>query len=373
MTEATFSKPKLHQPDPWASWLLRSDRMTPWMLAIGCGGAVALIYLGAAVLSGTLWLKSGQGLMQDWLPWLWVGIFNPVVAGYYLWTLTAIGDLIEHLEKSNIVDVDPVKLSQVTRVYQQRWRIYLAAAIAACQCVIFFITRSDLNNWVSTALLPKLAGTVVTFPIVYMGTLLVLNLIQNIWILHELFRQKPLKINPWHPDRSGGLRPLSEYSIKTAYLVAILGVMVGLIQYQLISQGLGARYSWMQMGILFLYGGLSIVCFFGPLFAAHNGMKAAKEGDLRKISQQFKREYDQLQKTLDSEASVLQAGSEKIAELQKLYDLTEQFPIWPFDFKTLRRYVLAAATPAAPLVLNVLQDVGLKLLKSGILPWGGGS
>ena len=109
-----------------------------------------------------------------------------------------------------------------------------------------------------------------------MGSILVLNLIMNIWILHRILVKKKMNINPLHPDRCGGLRPLSTYALKTAYLIGVLGFMVGLIEYQFIIQGLGKEY-WFVHLIIPLHFTLSISCFFGPLLAAHEGMSNAKE------------------------------------------------------------------------------------------------
>ena len=218
------------------------------------------------------------------------------------------------------------------------------------------------KSWTGSGLLPNLSITLATLLVVYAGSKLVLNQISNIQILHRILRRKQLNLNPLHPDRCGGLRPLSDYSIKTAYLVAILGAWVGIVGYQIITQGSKQDY-WSIGLIAVLYVSISVSCFFGPLLTAHRGMQKAKEALLHDISQQFRSDYSQIRNNLNEDAETLKKRTEKIRELRAFYTITDEFPVWPFDIQTFRRYLLTIPTPLLAPLIGLLQKFYEVLLK----------
>ncbi len=241
----------------------------------------------------------------------------------------------------------------------------LALGSAVTFSIFVFITRSGLNDsWTGSGILPALAVTITTFVMVYMGSMLVLNLITNVRVIHSILESKELQLNfnPLHPDRCGGLHSLSDYSLKTAYLAAVLGILVGLIEYQFITQGVGRVY-WFVHLIIPLHLALSMACFFGPLLAAHRGMRKAKDELLHEIARQFQTDYSQIRLSLTKDAETFKKGNEKIKELRAFYTLTEEFPVWPFDVQTFRRFLLTVPSPLLPLLPKL---IGTLLKKWGI-------
>lgn len=295
---------------------------------------------------------------------IWLLFINPVALGYYLWSFQAIDNVIQDLEASDVVETDKSEIDRITlNPYYQRWRKFLALGSAVSFSIFVFITQPSLKkNWYGSGLLPAMSVTIATFAVVYLGSILVLNLITNVRILHRILGKKELNVNPLHPDRCGGLRSLSDYSLKTAYLAAILGIMVGLIEYQFITQGVGRVY-WFVHLIIPLHVAVSMACFFGPLLAAHKGMKKAKEEILNEIARQFQADYSQIHANLAGDAETFKKGTEKIKELRAFYTLTDEFPVWPFDVQTFRRYLLTVPTPLLPLLPKL---IGLLLKKWGI-------
>lgn len=349
-------KQSFYRADPLARLLLDRWRLTPVSFGLLCSVVTAALYLLVALISNTLVLQSGHGLLQDWLPWLWVLAFNPVVAGYYLWAIKAIISLIYSLERSEVMDVSQEEIEQVSQLYQPRWRALLALVIAVGQSLFFLVSRANLKNWTGSGALPALAGAIATLVVVYMGSMLVLTLITNVQLLHQVLGNKKLNINPLHPDSCGGLRTLSRYSLNTAYLAAVFGAMIGLIEYQFITQGLAGLNSPLHL-LIVLYIVLSLACFFGPLLAAHQGMKEAKERLLSAIAKQFQEDYSRIQSSLHADAETLKKESAKIQELRSFYTLTNEFPVWPFDLKTFRSYLLSVTTPLIPPLIAIAQKL----------------
>lgn len=360
----SLQKRKFYRSDPIASLLVENIHLSPLGFGLLSIPMTTGLYLLAAWVSNTLWSKSGQvGLMEDWFPWIWVVFINPVVLGYYLWSFQAISNVIQDLEASDVVETNTLDIDRIAlNPYYQWWRKFLALGSAVSFSIFVFSTRPSLkNSWTSSEPLPALTVTIATFTIVYMGSMLVLNFITNVWILHRLLERKELNVNPLHPDRCGGLRSLSDYSLKTSYLAAILGIMVGFIEYQFITQGVGRVY-WFAHLIIPLHLILSMACFFGPLLAANRGMKKAKEKLLHDIARQFHADYSQIHASLTGDAETFKKGTEKIKDLRAFYTLTDEFPVWPFDMQTFRRFMLTVPTP----LIALLPKLTALLLKK----WG---
>lgn len=79
-------------------------------------------------------------------------------------------------------------------------------------------------------------------------------------------------------------------------------------------------------------------------------MKKAKYNLMSKIAKESYTTYANIQNNLKT-SKIVSQELRKIRELRFLYDLTDKFPVWPFDFQTVRNYFLSASTPIiTPLV-----------------------
>lgn len=344
-----------YRADPIASWLIEKCHLTPVTLGMLSIVITSGFYLIAATVTKTLILHEEHlGLLQDWFAWVWICLLNPIIFGYYLWSFKAIYRLIEYLEKSDSVDTTEAEIKSVLLPYQKSWRQFLALGAAIAFGIWYFSVQQDVYNWTgSDGSIPALTGAINAVAIFYAGSILVLNLTTNVWLLHELLGKdnKRLNINPLHPDRCGGLSPLSQYSLNTAYLAAIIGTMITLSKYQFISQGIAQEYWYFNL-IILLYIPISLICFFGPLLTARRGMRKAKEELLSEIAKQFQADYKRIHTSLSSDGEILKKETTKLQELRSLYTLTNEFPVWPFDVTTLRQYLLSVVTPLLPLLLK---------------------
>ncbi|MEL6556225.1 MAG: hypothetical protein AAFQ63_22625 [Cyanobacteria bacterium J06621_11] len=367
----------LYRFDPIANFIHKKLQLSPFLFGLLNAVNGTLVYLLTAWASNTLWpdpTTQAKELLEDWFPWMWVLFIVPIVLGYYLWSFRAINEVIREFSASDVADIDESEFAEISQIivniYRSKWRKFLALASAAIFSIFVYITRDSLgNSWTSSHILPRVMLTAITFAVVYMGSILVLNLISNIGILHSILQteleKQDFKINPLHPDKCGGLRCLSDYAIRTAYLAAVLGIMVGFIEYQFITQG--TEIAWYVHLIVPLDILLSIVCFFGPLVAAHRGMKRAKNELLLEISKQFQSDYSQIHAGLTNDAETLQKGAAKIQELQAFYAVTNDFPIWPFDVRIFRQFLITVSSPLLPILVGVMTKVlGLFIKRWGV-------
>ncbi|MGF1935219.1 MAG: hypothetical protein RM347_012560 [Nostoc sp. ChiQUE02] len=364
MTPNELENLNIYRSDPIAYFLIQKLYLSPLSFSLLSILITTGLLLLTAWLSDTMWSKIGQvGLLQDWIPWVLAILINPVILAYYLWSFKAINNIINYLEASDIVEIDTENEQIAATVYRRRWRNLLSLS-SAVSISIFVSATLPLfkNSWIGSGLLPNLSITVLTWIFAYMVTMLVSNFIANIQILNFILKDKQFNINLLHPDRCGGLRYLSDYSLKTAYFMAALGIWIGIVAYQVITQGIGQNY-WFISFIFLLYLLLSTSCFFCPLLAAHRGMERAKNELLSKIARQFQQDYFQTQSSLNVDAATLRRKTEKIRELREFYTITNEFPNWPFDIATFRLYLLTVPAPLLVPLIGLLQKNLETLLK----------
>ena len=192
--------------------------------------------------------------------------------------------------------------------------------------------------------------------------MLVFTLIINATAIRRLLYQKVYCVCPLHPDHCGGLTSLSAYSLKTVYLVALMGLTIAVTEYHYGVLGLATKY-WVFHLSIPLYVALGLASFFAPLSTAHRGMKDARDRSLQKIARQFQDDYADVNNNLNSDSDHLKNGITRIQQLQTLYDVTGRFPVWPFDTGTLRRLIVSITAPLLPAAISIFADLLRKIVR----------
>lgn len=77
-------------------------------------------------------------------------------------------------------------------------------------------------------------------------------------------------------------------------------------------------------------------------------MKTAKEDLLTDISQRFQVDYAETVEGLGSSNAEWDESVTRLENLHTLYELTEQFPVWPLDTGTLSRFAATIIFPLLP-------------------------
>lgn len=343
--------------DPVAKFLVEKMQFTPPVFALTWTLIIITLIFFIALVSGTLFDGPlGPGLMSDWVWWLWSLFFTPVLAGYYLWSSSAIEAVVDGLKRSDILDIPVEDIDAIVGYFEKPWRKILAIGFMVIIGVLYFVTREKLAGFASTTLAAKL-GTALTYSILsYFVVVLIANLVINYWAVRRIVQGKEININPLHPDRCGGLKILSDYSIRVVYLNAICGILVSISAYRLFSIG----YIWAAIFAVVFYLSIATISFFAPLSTAHDEMLEAKTKLLLSVGRQFWKNYLAAHNSIGGEPDALKAELEKIKQLQELYDLTQNFPVWPFDITTLRRFFITISSPLIPPLVGLLIDAVTK-------------
>jgi len=335
---------------------------------------ILVVYFFILALSyGDFWSSNGIiGYIDDYslLNNLIFGIL-PVITFYFL-IPEYIQQCFEKLADNKIFSSPKIKqnsnhfkykgLDEFTTAAQKslssKWWIIAGVILATIFLLIALPEHFKARHWIVRHWFSVLSFEVIWWVAFSLTVILVLRSLAGIWWIDQVFRNFKITLHPLHPDRVGGLRPLSEFSMRLGYLIFFFGLELGLNQY-FTSYTLNRSWGnvlWSSDIVLawVIYILLAPIVFFAPIQAAHDAMQEAKNHEIQIISDHFEEEYKQIHNNLKKPMTSLRVHSDKIDELQKLYALVNTFPVWPFDIKIFAGF---SATILSPLFLTILSSL----------------
>lgn len=179
-------------------------------------------------------------------------------------------------------------------------------------------------------------------------TLLTRVVIVIVW-LNKLFKDFDVDVRVLHPDKAGGLAPLSGFGMAIVYLIVIIAIsnVFGDISEATITSK--AYIDVVRQPFVFstyiAYSVFASLAFFAPLSLAHTSMKKAKNHFITEISDQFEIELANIQTLLAGDNVKLKNSLSKLDELQKLYTVVSKFPVLPFNIGNLAGFIGAIVSP----------------------------
>jgi hypothetical protein len=169
-----------------------------------------------------------------------------------------------------------------------------------------------------------------------------------------------LKIQPNHPDQCGGFKPIGDLVFNIAALILIPSIYLAVWGFittffkDPTFQIYVTLWGGLFRQLLVVLGVLSLFALIQPLYKIHQRMDANArkiQGELDDLS----RKIEDLSFALRSQASTLdpQQGENNLRAIEfmkKVYEENSYIPTWPFNWKTIIRYVSAQAVPLLSLV-----------------------
>ncbi|HEY45668.1 MAG: hypothetical protein AMJ88_15830 [Anaerolineae bacterium SM23_ 63] len=305
------------------------------------------------------------GLFQDPTILFESYVMMPVVGGFYIWSILRIGALLHQLHNSNIF-VEETGIEKLTLEVKQNIRSRAALIFSfIVASVVTFLTLGKYLGWFRgpevvsflnhSYLLPWVRSPL-WFLSMYAICFGLFNIGVTVITLRRVFRDHAIRISPWHPDRCGGLRSISQYSMTLGYAIAVLGIFLSIQTIQEIQIGIfeTSYLTWLELAGYII---LAPLVFFLPLGTAHTAMRNAKTTHLLALSHQFDAHYTLIVDSLQSDDREIGSSAERIEQLQTLYQITEDFIIWPFDVVNLRRFLTITLAPLLPGVASVLFEL----------------
>jgi hypothetical protein len=170
-------------------------------------------------------------------------------------------------------------------------------------------------------------------------------------IVDHYAAERCLRIEPLAPDGQGGLA-----SIGDAALWISLVPSAGIIILTVWSLQYSAVVATLVGGLV--YGLALIMLFFLPLQSAHWAMKTVRDRELQRLSSLYSFYYAEVPQSArtDTPGRMSEFTIEKTAErlrlCNELYERAARMPVWPFDPKTLLRFLGVVVVPAVVGFLN---------------------
>ena len=177
--------------------------------------------------------------------------------------------------------------------------------------------------------------------------------ISHIAFFIELAKVADFKLSPVDPDNAGGLGPIGRIGLRNQYALAIGGINVGL--FLVVKQSLNRiavlDYLFAAAAIFYVVAGP--LGFLGPLLPFRSKMLESKRQYLAKISNRIKKEFETIIDQLPSDG-YSEAKHQEMQRFEHLQSIARKIPVWPFDSRTLRRFVGAYVVPFGTFLLGPL-------------------
>ena len=188
-----------------------------------------------------------------------------------------------------------------------------------------------------------------------MVSMLSITLIQNVFVIHSVFKERNIHLRPMHPDESGGFGPLGNYSKTIAYLISSAGFVIGLTELRYF-MGLFPKELWVIHLSIPLYIIGATISFFAPLQTAHQRMSQEKTTTLLEIQEQITKEYYSSKENVIAKHEDIENQLSRIKQLQSLYEFTEKAAEWPLNLPALRGYIFSVVSPLISIGFGLLGD-----------------
>ena len=343
--------------DPLARFLVERQKWSPWKTAVLFtlfAWAISLIIAGA---TRTLFPNDrALALLEDYVYIITETVVIPVLWGYYVWICYAPNRVLTKLEATDVLIIKDENINRARHILENKMLLYTSVVLGILAGAIYFYnalyigppTWLNANPWLLAVrvLLVVIPGAIVTVSIA-------IRILTNARVFKKILSD--VVLHPLHPDRAAGLRSLGQYALKTTYLIALLGGLAVLLEYDAFTNGQWQTAYFAHVSFI-AYLLLAPFVFFMPLWSAHDAMLRAKEDMILEISRQFNHDISIAYSDLACNSESLKDNIEKVEQLQKLHELTESFPVWPFDLSTIRRFFLTMSSPALAIIIPLIID-----------------
>ena len=164
-------------------------------------------------------------------------------------------------------------------------------------------------------------------------------------LLKDLVAHAELRMLPFHPDKSGGLRPVGRLGLRNQYGLTIFGVnVVLLVSLSLLHLDVPRSLYGLIVAAGIAYLILGPIVFIGPLLPFRGGMLRTKSELMGEVAQRLRLELSRLRGQLAT-GPITKDDEELVDRLRKIGAVIDELPVWPFDAGTLRRFLAAFVIP----------------------------
>lgn len=344
----TVGLPKIG--DPLAKFLTSRLNISP-MKAVAFIITVAFIY---DMLQFFLFGNIPDNYLEIITITAWHYLFVPAMAFFYIWSNSALSNLLNDLAKLKIIQLSDTEIENYLRPLNKPWRLVISVFGGLIIGLLYLVRSASFNSMYKNPvfLVPKQASWFIAG---YMIMMLSSTLIMNVLIINNVFKNKKVHLEPMHPDKSAGLGKLGDYAKIIAYLISTAGFVIGITEFRYFHNAF-PKELWIIHAFIPIYIIGATISFFTPILLVHGRMKETKRQLLIEIQEKLAQGYYSSQKKIIQNSESIEDDLGRIKQLQTLYDLTEKIPEWPFNLQALNGYLFSVFSPLLSIGLGLITD-----------------
>lgn len=216
----------------------------------------------------------------------------------------------------------------------------------------FILTWVDYRIFPVNAFLYELLWAICYFIIAIM----VWKLIQTAIYIKGIFKEFNTEIKPFHPDKCGGLKPITSIVMNINMFVFAAGIALVIIYYSYFRVYISNIWFF-----LFGYVIVSIFLFFWPLLGARESMKNSKEKFIELFSMSLNQEYElifqEFKDGIDKfDEHLDERHLKKILTLRDIYERASLMPVWPYDRDSILQFASRVLLPILLIVISIFLE-----------------
>jgi hypothetical protein len=343
-------------------------------LALAGASSVLVTYLPLAITAWatlpTLTVAHGDlklPFLHDWNVMFLFLVTMPAMLVYLVNDQRLLATALTRTVREDIVALPPHEATALSELWTKRFeRVNVIAQVggAAIGAIVAWAnyrvySPEEVGYWIVSDGRLTGAGIVflwATFLFFALTTMYVVRSVSTALFLRDVLRRASIRVVPFHPDGSGGLRPVGAIGLNNQYLLSIYGLNV--ISLALVSRPL-VRPEGLQILIVMaavLYGIVGPIVFVAPLMPFRAGMIRAKVELMNEVAQRLRSELARVRVKL-RDGEITKEDEELIERLRKIGGVVNDMPVWPFDARTVRKFVTAYVAP-------LVGTIGITMIKN---------
>jgi hypothetical protein len=307
--------------------------------------------------------------LYDWNIVFMVLVSFPSVIALTVTDQYILASALRQVQLDGIISMPGRVATSLSSIWQGKFRLVNIGAqslgVVTGICVAYFnyvaYIRKDVGFWAGAH------GHLFSVGIVFLGCIFLFYWLMPVYVarsfamsffLRDVVTHAQMHLLPFHPDRSGGLRPVGRLGLRNQYALTVAGVNVVLlvlisIHYLVVPSSL--RELIVAAAVAYVI--LGPLVFLGPLLPFRVGMLKTKTDLMSEVAQRLRLELQRLRQQLAVAGPITQQDEELIDRLRKVGAVIDELPVWPFDTGTLRKFLTAYITP-------LLGTIGYPLAKA---------
>jgi hypothetical protein len=266
------------------------------------------------------------------------------------------------IRSQGVICINAFDLSKITESWESRFRtvnvlaqsIGVGIGLALAWMTLKLYLPPTVGFWIATKgrLLP--VGYAYWYCITLLYALItnyVVRCITFTVFLNKLVDLSTIHLLPFHPDKCGGLRPIGRLGLRNQYTLTILGLNVVILA--LVSLHSLPKLPFLIMTSAAAYLILGPIVFMGPLLPFRRGMLRTKADWMGEVAKRLRVEFERLRVQIQT-GQISKEDEDFVDRLRKIGSVIDEFPVWPLDARTLRKFASAYVVPLISLCFSVV-------------------